>query len=356
MTSSRLLKILCTASVTCFMVISSCRKDTVPLVPPGQDTAWTISYPGHFPTPVYNFENNPLTKEGFELGRKLFFDRILSANNTVSCSSCHLPEAAFAQRGHDLSHGIRGNLGIRNSQPIFNMMWNTSFFWDGGSNHIEVQPINPITHPDEMGNTLEQAVKAVNEVAAYREAFKKVFNKDQADTEGIMKALAQYMCFMISAGSKYDKIQQGVAGYQFSQNEERGYMLFKQHCNSCHTEPLFTDHSFRNNGLALLPNTKGAIDLGRGVITHLDSASYYKFRVPTLRNLKYTSPFMHDGRYETVSVVLEHYRNHVQQTPNLDPQLAHGIPLSDREKDDLLSFLNTLNDDNFVANPVFRMP
>ena len=350
------IRILCISAVSSFMIISSCKKDTIPLVKESGTDSWKLRYPEHFPPPLYTFRNNPLTQEGFELGRKLFFDTRLSANNTISCGTCHQPEAAFAQIGHDISHGINGHLGTRNSQPIFNMMWNTTFFWDGGSNHIEVQPINPITHPDEMGNTLEQMVNTLNEVTAYRESFKKIFNKDRIDTEGIMKALAQYMSFMISADSKYDKVKTRVPGYQFSQNEERGYLLFQQHCNSCHTEPLFTDNSFRNNGLALINNSKGVIDLGRGVVTHLDSTSYYKFRVPTLRNLRYTLPFMHDGRYETVSVVLEHYRNHIQQTPNLDPKLTNGIPLNDGEKDDLLSFLNTLNDENFVANPVFRMP
>jgi cytochrome c peroxidase len=349
-----IIKITSILSISAFMVIFSCKKDSTPLQEKDLVDTLVLSIPDYFPAPQYNFKNNPLTKEGFELGKKLFFDRVLSVNNTVSCGTCHQQSSAFSQIGHDLSHGTNGNIGTRNSQPIFNLMWNTSFFWDGGANHIEVQPINPITHPDEMGNTLENVIETLNSIPEYRVSFKKVFNKDYIDTEGIMKALAQYMAFIISADSKYDKIQKGMHGYSFTPSEERGYVLFQQKCNTCHIEPLFTDNSFRNNGLAIRTNTKGVIDLGRGVITPFDSTSYYKFRVPTLRNLKYTHPYMHDGRYETLSVVLEHYINHIQQTSNLDPLLRNKITLTTEEKDDLLSFLNTLNDETFINNPILK--
>lgn len=336
------------------MLLGACKKDLEPLINDKKDSRISLEWPSSFPKPNYNFDQNTLTEEGFQLGKKLFFENALSITNNINCGTCHQPETAFGQLGHDLSHGIYGRLGTRNSPTLFNLMWNTSFFWDAGVNHIEVQPISPILNHDEMGETLENVVKKLNDKPEYVAEFKKVFGKEHVDTDGIMKALAQFMGRLISANSKYDRVKQGKAGESFTLSEQRGYQIFQKNCNSCHTEPLFTDHSLRNNGLALKPNSKGVIDLGRGVITAFDSTSYYKFRVPTLRNLNYSFPYMHDGRYENLNIVLEHYRRAVQQTPNLDPLLANGIPLTDEDKQDLLAFLNTLNDEEFISNPIFK--
>lgn len=336
------------------MVILGCKKDTQQLINDKKDTRIKLVYPDYFPQPHYNFDQNTLTQEGFELGKQLFYENALSITNNINCGSCHQPESAFAQLSHELSHGILARLGTRNSPSLFNLLWNTSFFWDGGVNHMELQPISPIINPDEMGETLKNVIAKLNAKEEYKTAFKKVFQKDSVDTDGVMKALSQFMGALVSANSKYDQIRQGKAGVQYTLSEARGYSVFQAKCNSCHAEPLFTDQSLRNNGLALRPNSKGVIDLGQGVITGFDSTSYYKFKVPTLRNLKYTYPYMHDGRFENLNIVLEHYRRAVEHTPNLDPLLVNGIPLSDDEKLDLLAFLNTLNDEEFVANPAFK--
>lgn len=352
---SKLLKFSFLGASVMLMIVGSCKKDAQPLVNNHVGQEFDLVWPDYFPNPHYTFEHNKLTKAGFELGKKIFFENALSITNNINCGTCHQPETAFSQLGHDISHGVYARLGTRNSPGLFNLMWQQSFFWDGGANHIEVQPIAPILNHDELGETLPNVIKKLNDKPEYVKAFKAVFGKDSVDTDGVMKALAQYMSTLISDNSKYDQIKKNRPGVAFTATEERGYKLFKQHCNTCHTEPLFTDNSFRNNGLALKLNTKGEIDLGRGLITPFDSSSYYKFKVPSLRNLKYTYPYMHDGRYENLNIVLEHYKRAVQQTPNLDPLLSNGIPLTDDEKNDLIAFLNTLNDDEFVQNPIFRL-
>lgn len=342
--------IVITGIIWILIAIAGCQKDTIPLQ--GKSDL-NITYPDYFPEPVYRFNHNAFGKDGYELGKKLFFDTRLSLDNTISCASCHQPSAAFADAGKSISRGINNHMGIRNSQPLFNLIWNKAFFWDGGVNHIEMQPINPINHPDEMGNTLANLVQTLNQVPDYKPLFRKAFNKDSVDSEGIFKALAQYMSFLISDQSKYDKVKQKTDGTVFTTQEARGYLVFKQHCNSCHTEPLFTDHSYRNNGIDIIPNSKNEIDLGRGVIDHLDSSTYYTFRVPTLRNLKYTAPYMHDGRFNSLEDVLQHYTTGIQHTPNLDAGLQHNIMMSETDKANLLQFLHTLNDESFIKNSIY---
>jgi len=343
--------LLCIATT---IVVQSCRKNELPLEPKTENKEYVFDVPEGWPSPNYNFENNPLTKEGFELGRELFFETKLSRTNTISCGSCHQPSAAFAQIGHDVSHGVDDLLGTRNSPALFNLNWNTSFFWDGGVNHIEVQPIAPITNPVEMDESLARMVDKLNADADYKLAFKKVFDKEEVDVEGVMKAMAQFMGLLVSNNSKYDHVKNNTNGQQFSIAEEKGYQVFLKHCNSCHTEPLFSDQQLHNNGLKLVNNANNEIDLGRGIISPLDSGSYYKFKTPSLRNLSFTSPYMHDGRFETLDEVINHYTIGQRNEVNLAPQLAQYIVLSATERQDLLAFLNTLNDEQFVADERFK--
>ncbi|GAA3924156.1 cytochrome-c peroxidase [Chitinophaga oryziterrae] len=307
--------------------------------------------PATFPAPAYNLANNPVTKEGFELGRKLFYESRLSRNNTISCGFCHLQTSAFTHHGHDVSHGIDDRLGSRNSPPIMNLAWNTTFMWDGGVFDMDLQPIAPITNFVEMDETMENVLNKLRNTPPYPAMFKKAFGSDEITTAHMMKALSQFMLMLVSDQSKYDSVtrKQGVS---FTTEEEQGYELYQQKCSSCHKEPLFTDHSFRNNGIGVGPNN----DKGRYAIT-LNPDDKYKFKVPGLRNLAYTAPYMHDGRFYTLQAVLNHYTSEVQDGATLDPLLKQngrlGIALTTNEQQKLLAFLNTLNDRNFITDKRF---
>ncbi len=305
--------------------------------------------PVNFPVPVYNFEANPVTKSGFELGRALFYEPRLSRNNTVSCGSCHIQSAAFTQHGHDVSHGIDDRLGTRNSPPIMNLAWNKAFMWGGGVYDLDLQPIVPITTHEEMDENLENVLSKIRLLPKYTRLFKAAFGTEEVSTARFMKALSQFMLMCISSNSKYDKVMRKEANATFTADEQAGYMLFKAKCASCHVEPLFTDGSFRNNGLAKSPIN----DQGLYTAT-LKETDRYKFKVPSLRNLQYTAPFMHDGRFLTLAGVLDHYNLEVQQTTNLDLALQAGgklgIALTETDKTTITAFLATLNDQEFINN------
>lgn len=304
--------------------------------------------PANFFAPVYKLENNKITEDGFILGRALFYEPRLSRNNTVSCSSCHMQSSAFTQPGHDVSHGIDDRLGSRNAPPIMNLVWGKSFFWDGGISDLDLLPVNPITNPVEMDEKIENVIAKLKLMPKYTELFKKAFGTEEITNARIMKSLSQFMVMCISSNAKYDKVMRKEENQSFTSGEIAGYSVFKQKCRSCHTEPLFTDESFRNNGIA--PNLND--DQGRFMVT-LNSTDKYKFKVPSLRNLSFTAPYMHDGRFLTINEVLTHYTSGVQRTPNLDPLLLTyrkpGIELSDEEKFNLIAFLKTLDDHDFVT-------
>lgn len=314
-----------------------------------KDDGMSIKIPKGWPEPHYTFENNKLTKPGFELGRKLFYDPRISKNNTVSCGSCHQPFAAFAHLEHNVSHGINNKMGTRNAPPLFNLIWQTSFMWDGGINHIEVQPLAPMTNPVEMDQSLDSLIQKLNEDAAYKADFKKVFGTEEINTQRIFKALSQFMGTLISANSKYDKYMRKETGGEMTASELSGLAIFREKCASCHKEPLFTDFSYKNNGL--MPKY-GLNDSGRAHITR-DAVDLYKFKVPSLRNLKYTAPYMHDGRFSEISQVIEHYTGSKFASETLD-RAVKGIYFTVSQKEDLQAFLNTLNDESFVKDTMFK--
>jgi cytochrome c peroxidase len=259
--------------------------------------------PKGWPKPVYDFSKNKLSEEKFKLGRKLFFDPILSRDSSTSCASCHLQFSAFTHVDHSLSHGINGLKGARNSSTIFNLAWSKSFMWDGGVNNIEVQPINPITNPVEMDSKLKDVVMKLNRSAYYRKKFYKAFNDSVINSQKLLKSLAQFILMLESYNSKYDKVIRKEKDAEFTEQEKKGYGLFKKNCSSCHTEPLFTNNSFENNGL---PPDKELNDGGRIRITKNASDSL-KFKVPSLRNAAVSYPYMHDGRFKNLKQVLDHY-------------------------------------------------
>ena len=305
--------------------------------------------PANFPEPEYNLANNPVTKPGFELGRALFYEPRLSRNNTITCGSCHIQSSAFTQHGHDVSHGIDDRLGTRNSPPIMNLAWNKAFMWGGGVYDLDLQPIVPITAHEEMDEDVENVMTKLRTLPKYAALFKAAYGSEEITTAKFMKALSQFMLMCVSSNSKYDKVMRKEADAAFTTDEQEGYALFKQKCASCHAEPLFADGSFRNNGLGISPVN----DQGLYTAT-LQESDKYKFKVPSLRNLQFTAPYMHDGRFLSLSAVLEHYNSEVQNTQNLDPLLKQGsmpgIALSQDDKAKLTAFLATLNDKDFINN------
>ncbi len=323
----------------------ACNKNVLDIVFTG------FQKPANFPAPSYHFATNPVTKDGFELGRKLFYDPALSANNTISCGSCHIQTAAFTHHGHSVSHGIFDSLGIRNAPPIMNLAWSTSFMWDGGIADLDLQAIAPITNHVEMGETMANVLQKLRNSNAYPPLFKKAYGSEEINTSTFLKSLSQFMLMCISSNSKYDSVIRNQ-GAVFTPDEQAGYVLVKQKCTPCHQEPLFTDYSFRNNGISV----SGVNDLGRYLITQHDSDKY-KFKVPSLRNLAYSAPYMHDGRFFTLDAVLDHYTSQVQNTPNLDPQFKQGsqlgIALTADEKLKTIAFLNTLNERGFLLDRRF---
>jgi cytochrome c peroxidase len=331
----------------CCLFVYACKKSEV--VEETIETFLGFQKPANFPEPVYNLSANPVTKAGFELGRSIFYEARLSRNNTISCGSCHIQSSAFTQHGHDVSHGIDDRLGTRNSPPIMNLAWNKAFMWGGGVYDLDLQPIVPITAHEEMDENLENVMSKLRAMPKYTSMFKTAFGSEEINTARFMKALSQFMVMCISSDSKYDKVMRKESGVVFTTEEQEGFNIFKDKCAKCHTEPLFTDGAFRNNGLAISPVN----DLGLYTATLIESDKY-KFKVPSLRNLKYTAPYMHDGRFLTLNGVLDHYALQVQPIPNLDAALnqggARGIPLNETERVKLLAFLSTLNDETFINN------
>ncbi len=336
--------------ITCLllavMTVVSCKKDKDDDPVPPEPIRFVI--PPGFPAPVYQFTNNEVTDQRFELGRKLFYDPILSRDNSISCGSCHQQGGAFAHIDHKVSHGIDDLSGNRNSPTIFNLAWSTHFFWDGGVNHIEVQPINPIQNPVEMDETLANVINKLRASATYRNLFLQAYGSDSITSQMMLRAMAQFMAVMVSANSRYDKYTRGEAGGELTPQELNGLQLFRQNCASCHTEPLFTNNDFINNGLdSVFTN-----DRGRYLIT-LDPADDGKFKVPSLRNVELSFPYMHDGRIKTLDKVLDHYISGVKNSATLHPSLVGGINLNTQQKADIIKFLRTLTDNTFVTNPRF---
>lgn len=303
-------------------------------------------YPSSWPEPVSDLSPENLSKAKVELGRKLFYDPILSADSSISCASCHLSFTAFTHVDHKLSHGIYDSIGTRNSPVLINLAWSKSFMWDGAVNHIEVQPLAPIENPLEMAEDISNVVMKLNRLDRYKAMFFNAFEDSTVTGQHLMQSIAAFQLTLISSNSKYDKVIRGED--QFSEQEAKGYKLFQNHCGSCHQEPLFTNGEFENNGLMV---DSDLMDFGRFVITQKES-DYLKFKVPTLRNIQYSKPYMHDGRYESLMEVLNHYNSgEFNESSNLK-----RINLSSNDKVDIISFLLTLTDKEFLFNPNFGFP
>lgn len=327
--------------------IHSCKKNSEDI--PGK-TPLIFTIPPGFPAPVYDFSRNPLTEEGFQLGRTLFYDGILSVDGHYPCASCHQQIAVFGTYDHDLSHGYNDQHTNRNAPGLFNLAWTKEFHYDGEFNSLESECLDPIQAPNEMAEEIGRVMLKLRKEEKYRELFKEAFGSTDITIERLQKALAQFTVSMVTANSKYDQVKRGVAS--FNEFEARGYAIFQAKCNSCHTEPMFTDYSFRNNGLSVNPMLQ---DDGRKRVTGKDE-DYLKFRVPSLRNVSITYPYMHDGRYQSLRACVEHYMNNVQPGPTLDPQLSTPMSLTNNEINDLVWFLRALTDSVLVNNPRYAKP
>jgi cytochrome c peroxidase len=309
-----------------------------------------LDIPKDWPQPKYDFSKNQLTEEGFQLGRNLFYDPVLSKDGTISCASCHLQQTGFTHVDHDLSHGIDGKIGTRNSMTLMNLAWSDSFMWDGGVNHLDVQPLHPITSEVEMDETLENVVFKLQKTENYPKLFKATFGTEKITGQLTLKAISQFVVMLTTSNSKYDKVIRNEE--KFTEMEKKGYDLFLQNCASCHKEPLFTDGSFKNNGLEM---DSTLMDLGRMRITQKVSDKQ-KFKVPTLRNVQFTFPYMHDGRFKTINDVLKHYNSGIEKSATLSVELQKPMQLSDNERTEIIAFLKTLTDKEFLFNPRFSYP
>ena len=312
---------------------------------------------------------NPMTVEGIELGRHLFYDPILSADSTMSCSSCHLPELSFAD-GQATSAGIDGIFGSRSSMSLINIGYvEKGLFWDGRANTLEDQALAPVEDPIELHDTWENVEQKLRQHPSYPKMFRHAFgiNDSQEITrEMAAKALAQFERTLISSNSKFDKVYLQEAGI-FTDSEQRGFEMFfdkgaqgsglpDAECGHCHNEPLMTTDEFFNNGLDSVSSLTEFLDLGLGGVNQ-DTFDNGKFRAPSLRNIALTAPYMHDGRFQTLEEVIDFYNespNHINGS-NVDVNIR-PLELTDSQKQDILNFLHTLTDTVFTTNPAFQNP
>ncbi|MDM1295423.1 cytochrome-c peroxidase [Sphingobacterium sp. N143] len=328
-----------------WLLLSSCSKEDNSVSNNNKNFEIPFFIPADFPALNHAVKSNKPTKYGVELGEKLFHEKRFSGNNTISCASCHNPSLAFSD-GKMQAIGIDDRVGLRNTPPLQNLAFMKFYNWDGNILELEKQPLVPIITHEEMNSSILEVISKIRDDSDYKDLFKKAFGDSDITPDRIYKSLVQYEYTLVSANSKYDKVKRNE-GDKFTDAEERGYMLFKQKCASCHATELFTDQSFRNIGFPLNKNIEEA---GRARVTGV-SGDYMAFRVPSLRNAAYTAPYGSFGQFPTLRSVLDYFDNGVLAADNLDPILqANGnrIPLSEQEKEDIISFIHTLSDSTFI--------
>jgi cytochrome c peroxidase len=344
--------ILCLA-----LVFFSCNKDKNTGQGTGyRPTPYILDLPAGFPKmPIPT--DNPLTVDGVELGRHLFYEKRLSGNNTLACAGCHAPNLAFSD-SRTFSKGIDGFEGDRHSMVLQNLAWSPTFFWDGRAKSLEEQIFEPVTNPIEMHETWKNAVSKLTQDAKYQTMFYKAFGTTRIDSTLVSKAIAQFLRTLVSGNSKFDKWLRGEV--TLTPSELEGFNLFNAldgaDCFHCHAvNAHFSDFSFHNNGLDENPT-----DIGRAKVTN-NATDIGKFKVPSLRNLEFSTPYMHDGRFATLDEVIDFYSEGVHHnSPNISPLMEFsfqgGVALNTSEKAALKAFLLTLSDPDFINNPNFQDP
>lgn len=346
------------------IVLSGCNDQFDPYGSLYDDTPYVLEY-GELPPPVINADN-PLTKEGVKLGRMLFYEPMLSRDGSQSCATCHMQEFAFSDTA-TFSIGVEGLPGKRQAMAVFNMAWNTNeFFWDGRAHLLRDQSLLPIQDPLEMNESLDNVIAKLSADIGYPEQFIKAFGDKEITAERMSLAMEQFMNSIVSTNAKYDQYLRGEV--TLTESEERGRELFFMEynpffpdesgadCAHCHSGKNFENDLYMNNGLDVVADFE---DMGREKVTG-DPMDRAKFKVPTLRNIAVTPPYMHDGRFNTLEEVIEHYDNGIHPSPSLDITLentrATGLMLTEQDKADLLAFLHTLTDETLLTDPRFSSP
>ncbi|WBA42257.1 cytochrome-c peroxidase [Hymenobacter canadensis] len=361
------------------LLAAACGKDpddpAPPNPPPAPATPYTLVLPSQLPQSVTLPADNPLTVEGIELGRKLFYETRLSSTNTMSCGSCHQQSKAFTD-GRTRAVGVDGIPHPRNTMSLVNLLWEPNLNWDGSATTLEAQARTPIENPVELHQSLAVGVSKLQQTALYPPLFAQAFGSATVTEANVLKALAQFERTLISSNSRYEKSLLRQAA--LSADERAGRVLFFNHpgeggivtarggsCDHCHNGNNFLFTASRlgttqyfNNGLDLT-----FTDQGRFNVTGLN-ADRGRFRVPTLRNIALTAPYMHDGRFRTLEEVVNHYNEHMlSNSPNVDPILLLSnttggtkLDLTTTEKRQLVAFLKTLTDSTFIQNPRFSNP
>ena len=351
-------------SVLALVVLTACTTEPRGLAP------LEVPEPASFQKIIYP-PNNPTTTAGLEIGRRLFFDPILSADSTISCATCHEPQRAFAD-GNAIAVGLGGRLGRRNSPGLANVGYlHQTLFWDGRAENLEAQALHPIADQNEMGGNWPTVISKLRRHPYYKDAFLRAFALEeprQLNPDHVGKALAQFQRSLISADSKYDKVQQGEAVYAVG--EELGAAIFFDlgdepeskwfqriptgECAHCHAAPHFTNQRFFNNGLDEVYDLAEYVDKGRGGVTG-NVFQNGLFKVPSLRNVALTGPYMHDGRMTTLAEVVEHYNQGGHYAEHRSPNVF-PLGLNKTQKAALVAFLHTLTDTSFVTNPAYQPP
>jgi cytochrome c peroxidase len=280
------------------------------------------------------------------LGKKLFNEKILSKDSSISCASCHKPAYAFADTVA-LSTGIYGKLTARNTPSVLNMKNRPYYFWDGRAVTLEDQALMPIENPEEMGLPIKEALERLNQSEEYKKLFRKIF-RQLPNAKNLGLSLAAFEQTLETADSRFDDWSNNIS--PLTAEEERGRELFignKAKCFNCHSMEDFTDDDFKNIGLY---NGKDLNDEGRFNITN-NPADKGKFKTPGLRNIAVTAPYMHDGRFKTLEQVIAYYNTpfmFVDDPVNIDSSLMVPLGLSQQEKKDLVAFLKSLTDKTYI--------
>ena len=344
--------------------VISCNDDEPKDIVTIDETPYTLEF-GALPAPVLPADN-ALTIQGVKLGRMLFYEKMLSRDGSQACAGCHRQQDGFSDTAR-FSIGVELMPGKRQAMPVFNMAWHTNeFFWDGRAHLLRDQSLKPIQDPLEMNETLPNVVSKLSNSKVYRDQFTRTFGSDEITPERISLAMEQFMLSIVSSNSKYDKYLAGEV--QLTESEERGRILFAAEynpffpdisgadCAHCHGGANFENDKYMNNGIDAEADI---IDIGRQKVTE-NPADRAKFKVPSLRNVAVTAPYMHDGRFKTLEEVIDHYNADIRQSATIDPALLNtkqtGLLLTPQDKQDLINFLKTLTDDTFLNNEEYKSP
>ncbi|MCR9288482.1 MAG: cytochrome-c peroxidase [Bacteroidetes bacterium] len=345
------------------LLINACDKDNDPNVVI-DETPYLLEY-GGLPMPDLPADN-PLTVQGVELGRMLFYETMLSKDGSQACADCHQQADGFSDTNR-FSIGVKGLPGGRQAMPIFNMAWHSNeFFWDGRAHLLRDQSLKPIQDPLEMNETLDNVVAKLSNTKTYRDQFMRTFGSEEITPDKMSLAMEQFMMSIVSYDSKYDRYLAGTV--ELTESEERGRLLFETEynpffpdlsgadCVHCHGGSNFENDRYMNNGL---DSDATMTDMGRENVTQ-NPADRGKFKVPSLRNIAVTQPYMHDGRFQTLEEVIDHYNTGIQESSSVDPAIlntkATGLGLTAQDKTDLINFLKTLTDETFLNNEAYKTP